>query len=98
MKSMRISEDILSLARFKSHASEMIRKLNEQQRPIVIVQNGQPAAVLVTPEEYDRMNEQGRFMAAIEEGLTDADQGRVVEDEALTKLLDTRLGTLPEAE
>ena len=44
--------------------------------------------MLLTPEEFDRLKEHDRFMATVQEGLTDSDAGRLIEDEALAAELD----------
>ena len=92
MKSLQISEDILPIGKFKTRASQVLRKLREAQRPIVITQNGKPTAVLITPEEFDRLHERERFLEAVREGLADSEAGRVVEDKVLTRELDAALG------
>jgi prevent-host-death family protein len=92
MKPIQISEDILPLAKFKARASEIIRRLHAVQRPIVITQNGRPAAVLITPEQFDELSERERLVTAIREGLSDAETDRVIDDEALSKDLDAALG------
>jgi prevent-host-death family protein len=92
MKSLQVSEDILPIGKFKTQASQVLRKLREAQRPIVITQNGKPTAVLITPEEFDRLHERDRFLAAVREGLADSEAGRVVEDKVLTRELDAALG------
>lgn len=84
MKFLQVSEDILPIGMFKAHASQVLRKLREMQRPIIITQHGKPAAVLITPEEFDRLATHDRFLAAVCEGLTDSEADRVVEDQALT--------------
>ena len=88
MKALLVSEDILPLAEFKAHASEVFRKLRQSQRPLVITQNGRATAVLLTPEAFDRLTETAGFVAAVQEGLADAEAGRVIDDEALTEVLD----------
>ena len=92
MKPIQISEDILPLAKFKASASEIIRQLHAVQRPIDITQNGRPAAVLITPEQFDELSERERLVTAIREGLSDAETDRVIDDEALSKDLDAALG------
>ena len=84
MKSLQVSEDILPLGVFKARAAQVLRKLREVQRPLVITQHGKPVAVLLTPEEFDRLAAYDRFLAAVQEGLADAEAGRVVTDQALT--------------
>ncbi|MEM9553415.1 MAG: type II toxin-antitoxin system Phd/YefM family antitoxin [Acidobacteriota bacterium] len=88
MKPPRLSRDVVPLARFKSRASQYFRQMHEDQRPLVVTQNGQPAAVLVTPAEYDRLREEMVFLKAVHEGLDDSDQGRLVSDEDLALELD----------
>jgi len=45
-------------------------------------------AVLITPEAFDRLAAYDRFLTAVQEGLADAEAGRVVTDQALTSELD----------
>jgi prevent-host-death family protein len=92
MKPLHVSEDILPIADFKARASEVVRRLREHRRPVVITQSGKPAAVLLSPEEFDRLTHRARFLDAIGEGLADAEAGRVVSDEALGKMMDDEFG------
>jgi prevent-host-death family protein len=95
MKSMQLAEDVLALAEFKARASEIVRKVRERGRPVLITQNGKPAAVLISPADFDRLAERERFVSAVEEGIADSEAGRVVADEDLGRELDRRFGKLP---
>ncbi|QRK10851.1 type II toxin-antitoxin system Phd/YefM family antitoxin [Archangium violaceum] len=55
MRPLHIPEDLLPIADFKARASEVVRRLREHRRPVVITQSGNPAAVLLSPEEFDRL-------------------------------------------
>ena len=94
MKPMRVAEDILTIADFKARASEVVRKLRDHRRPVVVTQSGKPAAVLLAPEEYDRLTYRARFLTAIGEGLRDAEAGHVVSDVDLGRHLDEEFGPL----
>jgi prevent-host-death family protein len=94
MKPFNLSEDILPLGDFKTHASRVLRQLKDSQRPVVITQNGRAAAVLITPEEFDQMRERDRFLSAVREGLADADAGRLIEDDEVGRILDEEFGPL----
>ncbi len=96
MKILHISEDILPLARFKTQASEVLRRLRTDQRPVVITQNGKPTAVIITPEEFDRLTEREHFLQAVQEGLADIESARVIDDDALPQELVAEFGA-PEA-
>jgi prevent-host-death family protein len=96
MRPIQVAEDIVPIAEFKARASEVVRRIRETGRPVVITQNGKPAAVVVSPEDFDSFSYQERFRAAVREGLADADAGRVVSDEELGRILNERFGTVGE--
>jgi prevent-host-death family protein len=93
MKPVDAAEDIVSLNDFKARASELFRQLREGQRPLIITLNGKPAAVLITPEEFDRMRERDRFAEAVSAGLADSAAGRVIDDEELGAEIDAEFGS-----
>src|ERR1044071_5592387 len=50
--------------------------------------NGKPAAVVMSPREYDQLSYRSRFVDAVNEGLADVHAGRVVDgDQAVAELL-----------
>ena len=92
MRPPRVSRDIIPLARLKNQASKIFRQLRQEQRPIMVTQNGQPAAVLITPEEFDRLLEHDRFRGVVQKGLSDSEADRLTDDEDLSTDLDAELG------
>ena len=94
MLALQIAEDIVPIGELKAHLSEKIRELKGRRRPLVVTQNGKAAAVLLAPEEFDRLTAQARFVAAVQEGLGDLDAGRVIGDDDLGRRLDARFGPL----
>lgn len=91
MNPLRLSEDILAIGKVKAQLSRVLRQLHETQRPIVVTRNGRPAAVLITPDEFDRLRELDQFLDAVYEGLADSEAGRVIDDASLTAELDAAL-------
>lgn len=91
---LHIAEDIVPIAELKAHLSEKIRGLRARHRPLVVTQNGKAAAVLLSPEDFDRLTSQARFVAAVQDGLSDVDEARVISDEVLGRRLDARFGAL----
>lgn len=75
MRAIRISEDIVPVSEFKAQAAECLRRVTATGQPIIITQNGKAAGVLLSPGEFDRLSERARFIAAVQEGLADADAG-----------------------
>ncbi len=92
MKPIQVAEDILPIANFKARASEVVRSLRSRGRPVIITQNGKPAAVMLSPEDFDRLTYGERFRQAVREGLADAEAGRIVSDSQLDEAVEREFG------
>jgi len=89
MKEVQVSSDIVPLGELKSSASRLLRQLKETHRPLVITQNGKPAAVMLRPEDFDALVERQRFVDSVERGLRDVAEGRTyTEEEVEARLLE----------
>lgn len=86
MKHISVSDGVIPLGEFKTHAPRYLKNLNG---PLIITQNGRPAGVLMSPAEYDRITEQQRFLESIAAGMSDVAAGRVMNEEALKDRLAT---------
>ena len=91
MSALQISRDIVPIGEFKAHSAQVLNQLHEGHRPLVITQNGRPAAVMLAPEEYDRLVESSSFVAAVKAGLADADAGRLLDDDQLEREMEAAL-------
>ena len=89
MKPLRISDGIVPIGEFKAQAARWLRHLSNRSRPVVITQNGRPAGVLISPTEFDRLQERQRFLESIAAGLADAEAGRLMDTKELTRRLAT---------
>ena len=80
MKALKVSQDVVTLAEFKSHAATLLERIGTSSQPLLITQNGKPAGVLLSPAEFDRIQEQetARFVASVNRGLQDADNGKTL--------------------
>ena len=83
MRPINISQNIVSLSDFKNKASKMLHEIQSSRCPLVITQNGKAAAVLISPSDFDLLTEQARFVEAVQRGLEDVQNGRVLPDEDL---------------
>lgn len=61
---------------------------------MAITQHGRPVGGLLSSEEFDRLGEHDRFVSSIREGLSDAEEGRLISDEELGERLDQAFGHL----
>jgi len=90
VKEVQVSDGIIPLGEFKAQAAKFLKRLGESGQPMVITQNGRPAGVLVSPKEFDRIQERQRFVESIAAGMADAESGRVVDTAELKRRLKVR--------
>ncbi|MBI2840666.1 MAG: type II toxin-antitoxin system Phd/YefM family antitoxin [Acidobacteria bacterium] len=79
MRALRVSEDIVPVSQFKTEAAEWLKRCAATGQAVVITQNGKPAGVLISPRVFDELTELKRFVATIQEGLQDAEAGRLTD-------------------
>jgi prevent-host-death family protein len=87
MKDIAVSKNIVPLGEFKAKAPRILEEVAASGQPLVITKNGRPAAVLLSPAEFDRIRESLRFLESIAMGLADAEAGRLMDTEALRERL-----------
>lgn len=88
MKEIEVSQSIVPLGKFKARAPHYLKEIAETGRPLILTQNGHSAAVLLSPEEYDRIRKHQRLLESIAAGLADSDAGRVMTTELLKERLE----------
>jgi len=77
MKPLNISNDIVPVAEFKVQISKYLNSIKSTGRPMVITQNGKPAAVLLSPDDFDELVYQKSLIESINRGLSDVEKGNV---------------------
>lgn len=87
MKSIAVAEDIIPVAEFKAGIAKYLRKLRTEDRPKIITQNGKPAAVLLSPREYDDFVYYKELAESIQRGLNDVEQQQTMSTEELRSAL-----------
>ena len=92
MRPIRISENFIPISEFKAQAADWLRRVGETGDPLFVTQNGKPAGVLLSPEAFDALTEQVRFIAAVNEGLADADANRTHSHASVRARLAARFG------
>lgn len=72
------------LAEVKNRLSEFVERVSAQHDRVTITRNGRPAAVLVSPDDLDSLEEtlsilgDAKEIAALRKGLADLDAGRTI--------------------
>jgi prevent-host-death family protein len=93
-RTFQVAEDIIPIAELKAKLSEVVRGLHARPRPIVVTLNGKPAAVVMSPREYDRLTYHARVVAAVNEGLADVEAGRTYPVDQVIRELESEFGPL----
>ena len=89
---LNISTDIIPIGEFKKQMTKWLRTAKNTGHPLIITQNGKPAAVLLSPEEFDKMEYQMRFLKSVNKGLKEVESGDVLStDQIKTELKKQRL-------
>ena len=83
MRDINVAEGIVPLGEFKARASQILKDLGDTDEPLIITQNGRPAAVVLSPAAFELLRERQRVLEAVAEGIADADEGRVYEHKSI---------------
>ena len=76
MKPISVTNDIIPIAEFKAGISKWFKNLQKSGHPLIITQNGKPAGVLLSPDEYDELVYKKSFLDSVGRGVADAESGR----------------------
>jgi prevent-host-death family protein len=77
VKNISISNDIIPVGEFKSKLAFYLNEIQEKGNALVITQNGKPAGVLLSPGEFDMLQDTKRFVESVARGLSDSETGDV---------------------
>jgi len=73
---MNLSQDIKSVTYLKSRTTDLLKQINETQRPVVITQNGEPKAILQDPKSYQNMRNAIGMLKLVSQGEDDIRSGK----------------------
>jgi len=90
MKTISIKNDIVPIAEFKTSISKWFKSLQGTGHPVIITQNGKPAGVLLSPEDYDELVYRKSFFESVGRGIADADSGKIYSTKELKTALASR--------
>lgn len=88
---MKIRQDIRSVTYLKSRAADLLQQINETHRPVVITQKGEPRAVVLDPESYERMRAAIGLMKLLSMSEDDVTGGKLLDQEEVFRKLEMKL-------
>jgi prevent-host-death family protein len=90
---MRIEHDVRPVTYLKTKSAELLRAVDENRRPVVITQSGEPKAVVLDIASYQELRQATLLLRLLAQGEVDVRQGRTVPQEQVFKQLRRRLAT-----
>ena len=88
---MNISTDIKPVSYLKSRSADLLKQVNETQRPVIITQNGEPRAVLQDPKSYENMRNALGILKLVAQGEEDIKSKKVKPQDAVFRRLEDKL-------
>jgi prevent-host-death family protein len=88
---MRAS-DVKPITYMKTHSAELVADVNKRRSPIVITQNGEPRAVVMDIESYERTQDALMLLKLISQSEEDLRKGRWLSQSQMEAELQKRLG------
>ncbi len=73
---MKISEDIKPISYFKKHTNDVLKQLQSTGRPVIITQNGLPAAILEDVKTYENRHDMQGLLELVQKGITEIKSGK----------------------
>jgi len=77
MRNISVASDIIPVGEFKSGLAKYLKEIQENRNSLVITQNGKPAGVLISPIEFDKLQQKREFIDSISRGLSDSEKGNL---------------------
>ena len=83
----KFSEDIIPLTDLKINPGKVVNHAKDTHRPVLLTSRGRGVAVIQGLDEYEKNEEERKFMKAIAAGLMEVREGKELElDEVKKKL------------
>ncbi len=88
---MHLSQDIKPISYLKARTAEVINSVNENQRTIIITQNGEAKAVVQDIKSYENLQNSLNLLKLIVQSENDIENNEVVEQEKMFENLEQKL-------
>ena len=83
----KFSEDVIPLTDLKVNPGKVVKHAKETHRPVLLTSRGRGVAVVQGIDDYEKNEEERKFMKAVAAGLMEIREGKEIElDEVKKKL------------
>ena len=91
---MNLKDDIRPISYIKTHAADMLKRVNDTHNPIIITQNGEAKAVLLDTESYQSMKNSMGILKVLSQSEKDIDKNEIYTQENVFSELNEKLSEL----
>jgi len=84
---IKFSEDVIPLSDLKVNPGKVVNRAKDTRRPILLTSRGRGIAVVQGLDEYEKNEEERKFMKAVAQGLMDIREGNELELNEVKKKL-----------
>ena len=88
---MLLSQDIKPISYLKAKTASVINDVNENQRTIIITQNGEAKAVVQDIKSYENLQNSLNLLKLIVQSENDIENNRIIEQEEMFNNLEQKL-------
>ena len=88
---MHLSQDIKPISYLKSKTADVINIVNENQRTIIITQNGEAKAVIQDIKSYENMQNSLNLLKLIVQSENDIENNHIIRQEDMFNNLEKKL-------
>jgi PHD/YefM family antitoxin component YafN of YafNO toxin-antitoxin module len=86
-----LAEDIIAISEFRKNTSSYLREIRLKKRTLVLTQDGHSAAIVLSPEEFEKLQYEREFFAAIAQGEKEIEKGLGIPHEKVFSQLFAKL-------
>ncbi len=88
---MHLSQDIKPISYLKAKTAEVINSVNENQRTIIITQNGEAKAVVQDIKSYENLQNSLNLLKLIVQSENDIENNKVIKQDKMFENLENKL-------
>jgi prevent-host-death family protein len=88
---MLLSQDIKPISYLKAKTASVINDVNENQRTIIITQNGEAKAIVQDIKSYENLQNSLNLLKLIVQSENDIENNRIIEQEEMFNNLEQKL-------
>ena len=88
---MNLSQDIKPISYLKSKTADVINSVNENQRTIIITQNGEAKAIIQDIKSYENLQNSLNLLKLIVQSENDIENNKTISQESMFEDLEKKL-------